>query len=164
MLVPYTWVLPSCCYFNPSPSWGLEGKQMAVCWYLHAILLWHLSSARKILSFAKVPLMDLITKASEFLRDCLFHNRNSLRIRGQPIFSCHLEGLGLLQNFERSHPSWALSVYVLGGLGAGPGQHPRLLVLGVLGRRLKSAGALLMELLSVVLRRHNFMMRLHQGL
>lgn len=158
-------MLPSCCYFNPSPSWGLEGKQTAVCWYPYAILLWHLSSARKILFFfAKVPLMDLITKASQLLWDCLFYRRDSLRITGQPIFSCHLEGLGPLQNFERSHPSWASNVYVLGCLGADPGQHPWLLVLGVLERRLKSAGALLMELLSTALRRHNFMMCLHQGL
>lgn len=169
MLVPYTWVPPSLYYFNPSHSRGLEGKQMVVCWYPHAILLWHLSSASEISSFPKVPLMGLIINAKKFLGDCLFYNRDSLGITGQPISSPY--GVHSLRRawtsaklFERSHPSWALSVCVLGCFRVDPGQHSWLLVHGVLGRRLKSAGVLLIELLSAASYRHNFMMCLHRGL
>lgn len=163
-------LLPSLYCFNPSHSWGLEGKQMVVFWYHHAISLWHLSSPSKISSFPKVPLMDLIINANKFLRICLFYNGDSLRITGQPIFSCPCAVHSLRRActsatlFERSHPSWALSICVLGCLGVDPGQPSWLLVHGVLGRCLKSAGALLRELLSAASHRQNFVMRLHPGL
>lgn len=71
------------------------------------------------------------------------------------------EGLEPLKNSLKITSVLGLECLCPVVLGVDPGQPSWLLVHGVLGRCLKSAGVLLMELLSAASHRHNFMMCLH---
>lgn len=163
-------MLPSLYYFQPKSLLEIGIKTCFLVfffWYRYATLLWHLSSAGKISPFLNVPLMGLIINATDFLNIVYFimvpvWKWQDAQYLVVPLPCIHLEGPG--SRFERSRPSWAFGAGALGCQGVDAGQCSWWLVLSVPVRCSKSAGALLMELLSAASHRINFVMRLHWDL
>lgn len=139
-------------------------KENSCFWYCRAILLWHLSPASTISSFSKVALMGLIINTNTFLRNCLFFNGDRLEIIRQPPLRFTQIGLDLCTTLWKITSFLGFWRLCPGLLGVCPWTALAVISSQCSGRCLKSAAALLMELLSAASHRHNFVMRLHWGL